>query len=304
MTAGESIIRAGVVGAGVFGGYHAQKYAALDGVSLTAIFDCDGSKAKALADVSDAKPYTDYQKFLSSVDAISIAAPAEAHFELAKTALSAGVHCLVEKPISLTEAEAQILIDTASASGLVLQVGHQERFVAQAAGLFDNTGKIRKASFQRLCLPSGRCEDVSATLDLMIHDLDLARQLGFGEPVRAEASGDNHETAATLWFADGRRIDFAASRRASVQNRTLTLHTESEVIDFDFVTKSGSNGCCADIADPLGLGVAQFIGAVRGINPVAISGESGRDALKWAMLIENARLKKQTQKQAKQEAVA
>ena len=240
MTAGESIIRAGVVGAGVFGGYHAQKYAALDNVSLTAIFDSDPERAIALAEAVGGKPYTDYQEFLDAVDVVSIAAPAAVHFKLAKAALQAGIHCLVEKPISLTEEEAQSLIENAAVANTVLQVGHQERFVAQAAGLFDDVCDIRKASFRRLCAPTGRCEDVSATLDLMIHDLDLAQQLGFGDPVRVEVSGDHHQTRATLWFEDGRQLDFDVSRAAVTQDRSVILETSTKTIEFDFVTKSGS----------------------------------------------------------------
>jgi len=297
-------MRAGVAGAGVFGSYHAQKYVGLDGVSLTSVYDCDHKQAKALADKFNATAYIDYQEFLASVEVISIAAPAAVHYELAKPALMSGIHCLIEKPVSTTEFEAQVLIKAAAMSGAVLQVGHQERFVAETACLFDNLRAIRRASFRRQCPPSGRCEEVSATLDLMIHDLDLARQLGFGEPARVEASGDHHEATAVFWFEDGRRLDFTASRRAAEQDRAMTIFTDRETVEFDFVSKSGSDGRRADIADPLAYGVAKFIGAVRGQNVVVISGEDGRDALKWAMLVEGARLNKSESNSAEQEAVA
>ena len=304
MTAGESIIRAGIAGAGVFGSYHAQKFAALDGVDLTAVFDVDVERAGALASTYNAKPYSDYEQFLKHIDVLSVVAPADVHFELAIAALSKGIHCLVEKPIAMTKGEAQLLIDASKLSNAVLQVGHQERFVAEAAGLFANTQKLRRASFRRMCAPSGRCEEVSATLDLMIHDLDLARQLGFGEPVRVEAYGDHQETEAVLWFTDGRRLDFAASRRATTQDRSVVLLTDKDEITFDFVTKRGSDGRCADIEDPLAHGVLKFIGAVKGNNTVVISGEAGRDAVHWATLIEEARLESDSRLETEKEAVA
>lgn len=297
-------VRAGVVGAGVFGGYHAQKYAGLEGVDLVGIFDTDAERAATLAKSLNVKPYTDYKSFIEAVDVTSIAAPASNHFGLTEFALKNGVHCLVEKPLALDNAQARGLVDVAERLGVVLQVGHQERFVAEAAGLFDQLSAVRSATFRRICLPSGRCEDVSVTLDLMIHDLDLARQLQFGEPARIEATGDYNNAEACLWFDDGRFLRFAASRRAEVQERKVTIDIAGKEVVFDFVSKERSDGRRVDIADSLKLGVAKFVGAVRGENPVAVSGEDGGLALEWALLIEEERSGKGSVAQTRAEAVA
>jgi len=275
-------IRAGIVGAGVFGGYHAQKYTALESATLTAVFDADINRAKMFAENHNINYYTDYREFLTHIDVVSITTPATTHFKLAHEALLRGRHCLVEKPVATCLDDAKALISQAKSSDLCLQVGHQERFVAAAAGLFDEPHQLEYGCWRRCGPASGRCEDVSVVFDLMIHDLDLARQFGVGEPVTIEASGDADEVHASLYFQEGRRFDFVASRRCEEQDRSLILDYGDHQRRYDFtVANSG-------ISDPLLFGVAQFIEAVAGHQPVAISGYDGLRALEWARLIEDA----------------
>src|SRR5438874_4077468 len=95
-----STLRAGVIGAGVFGGYHADKYAELPGVSLAAVFDTHPDRAQALAQRHGARAFDALPAFLEAVDAVSIASPAVAHAAAAVAALKAGKSIYVEKPIA------------------------------------------------------------------------------------------------------------------------------------------------------------------------------------------------------------
>ena len=149
-------LRAGIVGAGVFGGYHAQKYDALGGVALTSIFDTDIGRAKALADRFGVTFYTDYSLFLKSVDLVSITSPATTHFDMARAAISGGKHCLVEKPIALEATHATALIEQATQADVCLQVGHQERFVANAAKLFKDAENVDDVAWRRCGVGTGR----------------------------------------------------------------------------------------------------------------------------------------------------
>ncbi|MEL7489132.1 MAG: Gfo/Idh/MocA family oxidoreductase [Pseudomonadota bacterium] len=275
-------LRAGIVGAGVFGGYHAQKYDALGGVALTSIFDTDIGRAKALADRFGATFYTDYSLFLKSVDLVSITSPATTHFDMARAAISGGKHCLVEKPIALEATHATALIEQATQADVCLQVGHQERFVANAAKLFKDAENVDDVAWRRCGVGTGRCEDVSVVFDLMIHDLDLARQFDFGEPLSIHAAGDENEVSAVLNFVNGRRFEFFASRRASIQDRSMAVKCGDQSMRYDFAVKNRK------IADPLMTSVESFVASVRNNEPTAISGEDGLRALEWACAIEEA----------------
>ena len=173
-------IRVGVVGAGVFGGYHAQKFASLAGAQLVGVFDLQADLAKSLCDrVGQGEAYDDLEALIDACDALVIATPASTHAKLTRKVLESSRHALVEKPLALSGVEARALAALAVDRGLILQVGHQERLVFEAMGLFAiperplSLTAVRKGPRS----PDGRCEDVSVVFDLMIHDLDLAAEL-------------------------------------------------------------------------------------------------------------------------------
>ncbi len=294
-------IVAGVAGAGVFGGYHAQKYVALKGVRLAAVYDLEGDRAESLARRYGAVAYSSLAEFLNAVEVVTIATPASSHFNLARQALEAGRHVLIEKPIALQTVHADRLIDMSRNRGLVLQVGHQERFVFEAFGLSGRGARPRSVSCIRRNPTTGRGEDVSVIFDLMIHDIDLVRSLGFREPVSAMATGEGDQLEARLAFRDGATVSFEASRLADRRERRMVIEYDDGAVEIDFVSRSIANTTThplnssfdndsehSALADPLGYGVMRFVEAVAGGSPPPVSGEDGRDALEWALLIENA----------------
>lgn len=289
-------LKTGVVGAGVFGAFHAGKHAASPRADLVGIWDIDADRALALSSRVHAASFPSYSALLGSVDAVTIASPAPTHFSLARQALEAGRHVYVEKPLAMSVAEADALIALAERNGLVLQVGHQERFVLEAIGAPRADAQPRRIEFSRCGPPSGRGEDVSVVFDLMIHDLDIARLFGFGRLLKASACGDRHETIATLVFDDGRQCSFIASRRADQRRRRLRAEYHDGALEIDFIkravcdtTGAFRSSSDAAFADPLGLSVEAFFASVLDGARTAADGKAGRGALEWAIQIDQAR---------------
>lgn len=297
----SSKLRIGVAGAGVFGAHHASKYAASNDAILVGVLDRHPDRAEALANRFGARVFDDEGALLDGVDALVIATPAVTHYDFARAALEAGRHVFVEKPVALTPEDADELIALADARSLILQVGHQERYVAAEVGLFERREAPLKIDCVRCAAPSGRCEDVSVVFDLMVHDLDLVRHLTKSELETLDASGDAHEAFAEMSLANGAVASFKASRRAAHLERRMTLVYEDGFIEIDFIKRdivnstpaalrSDLNGKQAPLAfvDPLGFGANQFVAAVLSGEAPVVSGRDGRDAVAWARRIEDA----------------
>ncbi|MEZ5920540.1 MAG: Gfo/Idh/MocA family oxidoreductase [Parvularculaceae bacterium] len=291
-------LKTGVVGAGIFGGFHAGKLAANPRSTFLGVFDPDTARAAALAERFDAAVFSSAESLVDSVDAVIIASPAPTHFDLARRALESGRHVYVEKPVAMTTREADRLVAMAEASSLKLQVGHQERFVLAALSLPGEDAPERM-EFSRCGPPSGRCEDVSVALDLMIHDLDIARMFGFDEPHHVAASGDYHEAVATFEFNGGRSCSFIASRRAEERRRQMSVFYADRTIEIDFIdrritTKSDGAPVIEEfstrphpaLADALGESVDAFIASILDRKPCIVDGRAGRRALAWALTVD------------------
>ena len=305
MSSSDKVLRAGVVGAGVFGGYHASKYAAHDRTELVGVYDPDQDRAQAHADKHGGKAYDDLDALIAACDVITVASPALYHHAAAKPALEAGVHVLTEKPLAATVDQARELVELARAKGLVLQVGHQERFVFRAMGLFDVEEAPKTIVSRRMGPPSDRNLDVSVTLDLMIHDLDLAIALAGEAPVKVEGRpeigprGAMDHVEARLTFANGCVAELVSSRVHHGRDRRMSVEYASGRLDIDFIEKSFQNttpfALNPDFAedpsakDSLGANVNAFIASVLDGAPVAVPGEAGLLALDAARAIDGAR---------------
>ncbi|HID31053.1 MAG TPA: Gfo/Idh/MocA family oxidoreductase, partial [Desulfobacterales bacterium] len=121
-------IRIGVVGVGYLGKFHAEKYARMDGVKLVGVVDIIGERAKEIAEQLKTESFSDYRDLLGKVDAVSVVVPTPLHFSISRDFLENSVDVLIEKPITETLEEADALISIADSRGLIIQVGHLERF--------------------------------------------------------------------------------------------------------------------------------------------------------------------------------
>jgi len=226
------------------------------------------------------------------------------HGAAAKRALETGKHVLVEKPLATDVATGQTLVKLAADKKLTLACGHQERLVFEAMGLLAAPEKPTRIESVREGPWTGRSADVSVTLDLMVHDLDLALQLLGRKPegVLAAARSEKGKTAdcieARLAFGGAEAV-FISSRVAEARRRFMRAVYPSGEVNIDFLTREFSNTTSFPLnaafnetrigSDPLGANVAQFIDAVRGVakRPV-VNGEEALAVLELALAVDEA----------------
>jgi predicted dehydrogenase len=304
-------LRVGVAGAGHFGRYHALKVAASDRARLVGIYDPDAERAKTVGWEAGA-PDLPFDTLLSGIDALIIAAPAEAHHQVAAAALRAGRHVLVEKPIASDLAQSDELAGLAQAKGLVLQVGHLERFSAAYQALSARTRGPLYIEAVRIAPFKPRGTDVSVILDLMIHDLDLVLALvdspiesvdAVGAPI---ASPFEDIANARLRFANGAVATVTASRVSIRTERRMRIFARDTYLAADFSTRKltvigrgigqplpgvvgfGIEDASWDDHDSLAAEHAAFYASVLDGAPVRVDAAAGRRALAAALAVAEA----------------
>lgn len=229
-----------VIGGGHLGQIHTRLLKCMPEVELVGIVEPDPQAAARLAEQHGVKVCARMEPLLPRVDAVVIASPTSTHASVTEKALRAGKHCLVEKPLVPTASQAERLCRLAADGGLVLQVGHVERFnpawtAARAA--------VRNPTWIDACRCgpySGRSTDIGVVLDLMIHDLDLILDLYGEPPVAVEASGctvlGGHEdiAEARLVFANSGVARLHASRVSPTAKRTMQVLSPEAICQLDF----------------------------------------------------------------------
>ncbi|MDE2580352.1 MAG: Gfo/Idh/MocA family oxidoreductase [Rhodospirillales bacterium] len=304
-------LRIGVIGAGHFGRFHALKLATAPRATLSGIYDRNPERARTVAWEAGA-PTRELAELIAQSDAVVIAAPAAAHHELAAAALRAGRHVLVEKPIAATLAEADDLAALAAARGLVLQVGHLERFSAAHGALSGRMGAALYIEATRIAPFKPRGTDVSVILDLMIHDLDLILTLTDSPIDSVDAVGaavaSAHEDIANarIRFASGAVATITASRVSARTERRMRIFAADGYLAVDFANRKMTvirrgQGQKLPFVDGFGIEEvswqdhdaleaehAAFIAAILDGVPVAVDAAAGRRALAAALAVGDA----------------
>ncbi|MEM7445556.1 MAG: Gfo/Idh/MocA family oxidoreductase [Pseudomonadota bacterium] len=300
-------LKAAVVGAGYFGSHHARKYAALETADLIAVCDVNEANAKKLADEVGCEAITDHRELIGRVDAVSVATPTRFHFQVASDLMEAGIHTLVEKPLCSSLEQADRLIELASDKGVVLQVGHLERFNPAVSAL---EGEIKRPGFiecQRISPFRGRGTDVNVVLDMMIHDIDLVFSL-VNEPIEwidavgvPVLSSEDDIASARIRFTNGCVATFTASRVSWKTHRSLRVFQADAYLVADLneakvsIVRKTTNAHGQpelsqeekkfDSGDPLMLEVSSFVETVRSGGAPKVSGQDGKEALAAALQI-------------------
>lgn len=184
-----SKIKCAVIGVGYLGRFHAQKYQLLPNVELVGVCDVNREICEAVSNELGVQAFFDFHALFGKVDAISIAATTNQHYEIAKACLEQGIHVLIEKPITETVAQAESLIALASKHNAKLQVGHLERFNSARLALEPHLTKPLFIESQRLAPFNPRGTDVNVILDLMIHDIDIIQAMVNSPIKKIEAQG-------------------------------------------------------------------------------------------------------------------
>ena len=300
-------MRAVVVGVGHLGKHHARILAALPGVTLAGVVDTDIERASQVAAERETKAYADVSLVPGKIDVAVVAVPTESHARIARALIESGVHTLVEKPIAQTVAEADDLIAAAKSRGVVLAVGHSERFNPAVMAARPHVKDPRFIEVHRLGQMPGRSLDIDVVLDLMIHDLDLILSLVPSEVEGVEAVGVPVLTPridianARLRFANGCIANLTASRisrepvrkiRFFQQDAYLSIDTAAREVELWRLVRQPSGaptigGGKLEVAGDEALKgeLEDFLGAVRDGRAPAVSGEQGRAALALATRI-------------------
>lgn len=296
------------MGAGALGRHHARVYASLPEAELTGVVDTFPGRAEEVAGAYGTRPLADHTKLLGSVDAVSIAVPTTLHAEIGTRFLNEGVHVLVEKPIAHTLEDADLLISAARENGMILQVGHLERFNPAVRQLREIVKRPRFFEAHRMGLFSPRSLDIDVILDLMIHDLDIIRTLvaspvaGISAVGIAILSNRIDIANARIQFEDGCVANVTASRVSTEKIRKLRLFQKHEYISLDYTRQdisvfSLNHTSASDFPEitgkrltpekkePLQQELQSFLRATQRISPVECSGQDGREALALALKI-------------------
>ena len=305
----SQLLKVAVVGTGHLGRWHADKYSACADCELVAVVDSNADVAREIADKHDAVAFTDYREALPLVDAVSLVVPTSQHYKIARDILEAGIHCLVEKPITETVAEAEQLIEIAAKNNLVLQVGHIERFNSVMIGIREEADRPQFIESTRFAPFSLRATDVSVILDLMIHDIDIILDL-VDSPIRhISASGlsvlsDTVDIASTrIEFENNCVANVTANRISQKRERKLRIFHKDAYLSADFQNKviainrkgkTDNEAGFKDVEhyersfednDALNLEVLDFVNAIKTGRQPLVTGEAGKRALETAIQI-------------------
>ena len=299
-------MKAAVIGVGHLGKHHARILASLPGVSLAGVVDVNRDRAAQIASQYNTQAFNTVGE-IGQLDLAVIAVPTESHAAIALPLIESGVHTLVEKPVTQTVNEADSLIAAAKRKGVVLAVGHSERFNPAVAAARPHIKDPRFIEVHRLGTSPERSLDIDVVLDLMIHDLDLILSVVKSEVESVEAVGVPVLTPrvdianARLRFKNGCIANLTASRISREAVRKIRFFQRDAYVSIDTAArdvemwsvvpqgggapKIGGGKLTVSADEPLKGELEDFVAAVRDRRPPAVSGEEGRAALALAVHI-------------------
>lgn len=297
-------IRTGVIGVGHMGKEHARIYASLDNCKLAGVYDHSEAVAAKIAKQHKTAAFSEGQldAFLEQVDAVSLATPTTYHFEIGKKVLEQGKHLLVEKPITNTTEEAMALVSLAKERGLVLQVGHIERFNPVMQALEERLTRPRFIEAHRLSPPPGRSMDISVVMDLMIHDLEIILHL-VNSPVQsidavgvAVLSKSEDIANVRLRFENGCVANITTSRISPEKLRKIRVFQDDAYLSLDYQKQEGEiyrkegekitrDKIAVNKDEPLKRQLHSFVECIINKESPRVSGDHGTRALQLAARI-------------------
>jgi len=303
-------LRLGVVGVGYLGSLHAQKYAAMEDIDLVGVADIDFQRAQEVARKYHTQAYRTHHELLSHVDGFSLAVPTASHFEIGRDILSYGKHLLIEKPIALSEVDADRLIEMAKKHNTTLQTGHIERFNPVVTRMESLLSQPLFIESHRLSVFNKRGTDVDVVLDLMIHDLDIILHIVNSGIVKIDAMGmpvvsDKIDFAhVRMQFANDTVANLTASRVSNESVRTTRIFQPDSYLSVDYKKREisvtqfrGDKNNTIDFSplthredrfpdcDPLADQLRSFVEAMKNGTEPKVSGLDGKKALAVALSI-------------------
>jgi len=300
-------INTAVIGVGSLGQHHARILSQHENSNFIGVVDASQERGKQIAAACKSVYFSSVDDIIGKVNAVVIAVPTPYHYDVAKKLLNAGVHCLVEKPITINVEHADELINIAKEKKLILQVGHIERFnpAFTAAAPYIKDPKFIEAV--RVGPYDPRMKHIGVVLDLMIHDLDVILTIVKSKVLSVESYGakvfSEHEdrAKARIRFENGCIADISINRVSFEKNRKMMIFQKDSFINIDYAAKTAA--VYARKNDAVGLQsmtdieiknlevgnkeqlfyeLDHFLSCIKDNKTPMITGENGRDALKLA----------------------
>ena len=302
-------LRVGVVGVGSLGQWHARVYSELPQAELVGVYDVHAPRAEEIAVRYNTRAFASMEALAAETEALSVVVPSDLHCAIASVLMARGVHLLVEKPIASTTTDAQTMVAMAEAKGLILQVGHVERFNPVLKVLEEVLTEPRFIEAVRLApyppMREGlqpRGTEVSVVLDLMIHDLEIILHLvrspvrhihAVGVPV---LSPSEDIANVRLSFENGCVANVTASRISTEKTRKIRVFQPDTYVSLDYekqsghlFRKEGATIARSDVpiekGEPLSNEIASFVQCVLNRGQPKVSGHQGAQALRLAVEI-------------------
>jgi predicted dehydrogenase len=298
-------LRLGVIGVGVMGANHARVLADMPGVELVGIADPDRSQAMAVGTALECQSVADHKTLFGlGVDAVVIAAPTHLHHDIAHDCIKAGVHLLVEKPISSSVEEGRSIVAAAQRAGLTLMVGHVERFnptVASIKQALDGED-ILSIAITRVGPFPPRMSNVGVVIDLAVHDIDLIQWFTGSDIIEVQpqlkSAIAEREDIALLQFRtrSGVLAHINTNWLTPFKARTVHVATRQKYIIGDLLTRQvtecfgfqpdGSYSMrhlSVGHAEPLRAELVAFVDAIRDGKRPVVGGEEGVACLEIAI---------------------
>lgn len=299
----ERKLRVGVVGVGSMGKNHARVYSELPAAEFTAILDPNAEVAGPLAEQYGAKLAGSLEEFLELIDAATIASPTAFHHATALPMIKAGKHLLIEKPITASTSEAVELVEAAHQAGVILQVGHIERFNPALSALEALLTQPKFIEAHRLSPFPNRSTDIDVVLDVMIHDLEVILHLvrsplasldAVGVPILSPRAADIANVR--LRFENGCVANITASRVSIEKMRKIRIFQPDTYISLDYQDQSGKifrktgfsisqDDVTVEKDEPLKVELASFVDCALAGQEPRVSGKQAAAALELAVRI-------------------
>ncbi len=303
----SKVLNAIVIGVGSLGKHHARIYAGHENIKLVAVVDTDPLVRDRTANEWNCKGVTSIEEIEETIDLASIVVPTADHFPIASQLIERGIPILVEKPVTMTVEEGEQLVDLSQKRGVILQVGHIERFNAGVMELGKHLNNPLFIESHRLGPPTPRVKDVGVVLDLMIHDLDLILSLVQSDITAIDAVGvpiltpQEDIANARLRFASNCIANVTVSRVTPERQRKIRFFQQDTYLSLDYLQPdlqiyrktTKENGSISiqheqpklHHHEPLAAEIDSFIQCVLQEQSPIVSGEDGVRALKLAQLI-------------------
>ncbi len=302
-------VKVGVVGVGALGQHHVRVYSESPAAELVGIYDTDKDQLESIASRHNTTAFSSMDELAKKTEALSLAVPTDKHFDVGTRLLNQGLHLLVEKPIAATTAEAEKMVELADSKGLILQVGHIERFNPVIRFLEGNLDSPRFIEAVRLAPyppprenQKPRGTEVSVVHDLMIHDLDIVLHLVQSKCVEIHAVGvpalSPTEDIANvrLLFENGCVANLTASRISMEKTRKIRVFQENTYVSLDYLhqagqlyTKKNNNIEMSNVpiesGEPLPEELEAFLKSVRTRTDPVVTGQHASAALQLAVEI-------------------